>query len=251
MSLYIHPNNQKLLWDLCNKNPLVSQIFPPNLQKNKEEWFKNIISQIYYNLPPTISRDVLLIKNKETITIMINDLKSRMIPTPPSSVEPIYSRNTVDRSINAQFEQRQKEYEQMNKPRILPDVSFAEKIDDGVIKNMDELIQQQLRERELDLKIVQKESIQQQNPLKINIKETIPIEKTEIINIQEKEKTKKQVSWKSDNDVLYKMRDILKKQEFLIEYLENKIPDFKTEFSDFYTKKIVREILYEEIERIL
>jgi len=247
MSLYIDPNNQKLLWDLCNKNPLVSQIFPPNFQKNKEEWFKNIISQIYYNLPPTISRDLLLIKNKETITIMINDLKSR-IPKQLNQ-EPIYSRNTVDRSINAQFEQRQKEYEQMNKPPVLPDVSFTEKLDDGVIKNMDELIQQQLRERELDLKFIKKE--QPENPLKINIKEPIPIETKEIINIQEKEKSKKQVSWKSDNDIFDKMRDILKKQEYLIEYLENKIPDFKIEFSDFYTKKIVREILYEEIERIL
>lgn len=230
MSLYIEEKNQTLLWNLINKNPLFSKIFIISSQKT--EWFKTIISQIYFTLPQKISTEMLLIKNKETLSIMINDLKTReKTPT-----EPVYSHNQYEpSSIINQYEERQKEYELMMKKPVIKEISFKEDTDDGVIKNMDELIQNQLRERELDLEHISKTYENKQTIL--NIKE--PITKNElIIETIDEPKENKKVSWGNDSVIEYnfilekKIDDLNTKYNDLLKYLEKKLPNFITEFTD-------------------
>jgi len=254
MSNYIHPNNQTLLWNLLHKNPLISQIS----QSSKNDWFKQIISQIYSTLPPTISNDVLLNKNKETLAFMINDLKKRI-------KEPVVER---EYTITSEYEERQKEYERMMKKPVVEEISFKEESNDGVIKNMDELIQKQLREREQDLeriyktyellddKITDKKIPDKKIPdkktnenKKLDIKETIKDE-LGIVNLPIE---KKSVSWGKDSITEYnyiletKIDELNKKYDDLLEYLERRIPNFT---KDLEERKIIKDILSEKIEII-
>jgi hypothetical protein len=279
MSLYIEPKNQKLLWEMIHKNPSLSLIFPPKnpiSQKDKEEWFKSIISKMYSTLPQNITPTMLLNTNKETLTIMNRDLQNKFgvekrVLEKEKTVEPIYSRNAISgnrvETLNREFSERQKEYERMTQKPVVPEVSFEEKREDGVIKNMDELIQKQLREREEDLNKITKTF--QQNPETIripsnspilSIKEEIKMDFSEMI--QSEEPAKKRVSWNIDveekrtNQTLpikieMKMEELAQKIELLMEFLEKKIPDFQKEYESFSTKKIVREILEEELEKII
>jgi hypothetical protein len=279
MSLYIEPKNQKLLWEMIHKNPSLSLIFPPKnpiSQKNKEEWFKSIISKMYSTLPQNITPTMLLNTNKETLTIMNRDLHNKFGVEKrdlekEKTVEPIYSRNAISgnrvETLNREFSERQKEYERMTQKPAVPEVSFEEKRDDGVIKNMDELIQKQLREREDDLNKITKTFQQNQETIRIpsnspilSIKEEIKMDFSEMI--QNEEPAKKRVSWNIDveekrtNQTLpikieMKMEELSQKIELLMEFLEKKIPDFQKEYESFSTKKIVREILEEELEKIL
>jgi hypothetical protein len=253
MSLYIDPKNQTLLWNLIHKNPNISLVFPQNsMNSQKNNWFKEIISKIYSTLPPIISNELLLIKNKETLSIMIQDLKNYINETSTTNEisNTVYSRNQLEKpSINNEFEKRQRDYELMTKKPVIEEISFKEKTDDGIIKNMDELIQKQLRERQLDIELISKSY--EKNPRTIlNIKEEI-IAKDElkIENIEEKKK----VSWGSNSIIEYhfilekKIDDLTEKYNDLIEYLENKLPNF---ISEFLERKMVKEILFEQIERI-
>jgi hypothetical protein len=284
MSLYIEPKNQKLLWEMIHKNPSLSLIFPPKnpiSQKNKEEWFKSIISKMYSTLPQNITPTMLLNINKETLTIMNRDLQNKVgveqkVLEKEKTVEPIYSRNAISgnrvETLNREFSERQKEYERMTQKPSVPEVSFEEKREDGVIKNMDELIQKQLREREEDLNKITKTFQQNQETIRnppinkpfnspiLSIKEEIKMDFSEMI--QNEEPAKKRVSWNIDveekrtNQTLpvkieMKMEELSQKIELLMEFLEKKIPDFQKEYESFSTKKIVREILEEELEKIL
>ena len=286
MSLYIDPRNQKLLWELIHKNPSLSLLFPPKneiSQKSKEIWFKHIVSNTYSTLPPNITPPMLLDINKETLTIMNRDLYQRCniekkVNKETIISEPIYSRNMSSENrvetLNREFSERQKEYERMTQKPVIPEVSFEEKKDDGVIKNMDELIQKQLREREEDLNKItktfqqngqsigisdSKPSISSIHPI-LSIQEEIKMDFSDII--QNEEPPKKRVSWNIDVEekktnqsipikIEVKMEELTQKISMLMEFLEKKIPDFQKEFDNFSTKKIIREILEEEMERII
>jgi hypothetical protein len=261
MSSYIDPKNQTLLWNLIHKNPLLHNVFPPNDYNNdlKNNWFKNIISQIYSTLPKNIPNEVLLEKNKETLLVMNNELKKNInasnnqsAPIIQNQTESIYSRNQPDHSINHDFQQRQKEYEMIMKKPVVEEITFKENSNDGVIKNMDELIQQQLRERENDLERISKTYSSIQTPPKLNIKENIQEKELLIVDLNEKQE-KKSVSWGTPSIIEYnhlletKIDELNKKYDDLMDYLKTCMPDFITNFSNRTT---VKNILYENIDKI-
>jgi hypothetical protein len=295
MSLYIDPNNQRILWETLHKNPWISILFPNDRisQKKKELWFKNIISEMYSQMPKQISREMLLSKNKETLTKMNSELyqikmqiqsqgqtqaqsqvqvQNPKYPEQPTSQ--IYSRNAISEnrseSLNRDYLDRQKQYEQMVQKPNLPEISFEEKKEDEVIKNMDELIRKQLKEREDDIKTITKTF--QQNPGAISISKnptlSIREEVVDIDPIVVEEPAKKRVSWSIDNDnenksvktqlsqkILAKFEikidELIQKVSMLMDFLETKFPNFQQEYELFFTKKIVREILEEEMEKII
>jgi len=170
MSLYISPQNQTLLWNTIQKSEFI-HIIPS--QESRQEWFRSIIAKFYTMNPSVVSNEGLSRVNQDTIKFMIQDLRQRGgIPTkPPSHVtfskgtkdetnkvpaidrSSEYSRNQPNRTdvLQNSFELRKQEYEAMYKKPDTPIVTFTEKIEDQTIKNMDELIQEQLKMRELDL----------------------------------------------------------------------------------------------------
>jgi hypothetical protein len=116
MSSYISVENQTILWNTIQKVQLLHEQIPPYQQ---QDWFKQILSMFYQKIQNT-SYDLRQL-NKETIGYMISTLKPQpeIIETKPSS--------------------------KLGEPK------FGEPISDTAIENMEELLQQQMKQRELDV----------------------------------------------------------------------------------------------------
>jgi hypothetical protein len=161
MSLIIIKQNQDLLWNVIHKNNEFNNYFN-NIQdvNYKFTWFKNIISTFYnkysqYQLDNNSLKQI----NREIITYMLNDIKNNnqvnsnnnsVLPTNQISTPPIVSSNRQE-IYSQQFEQRQIEYEKMNKREIPKEVSFKEDIEEQPISNINELIKQQQEQRNIEL----------------------------------------------------------------------------------------------------
>jgi hypothetical protein len=207
---YIHPENQKLLWNTIQKTPIFN-----NLGSQQTQWFKSVIQHFYEEYPnaKTIkTKDELQTINRATISFMVNSLKEMFQPkqTPTSLSQPNYGNTSLPSTsgsnervsyYNDQFNNRQKEYESMNAKPLPPSNDIvSEKISDDVITNMDELIRQQMEQRELELKMYGQGPIVQP-PKKLNIREEISIDLGKKANNDENnEKIKKSVSWNTEHN---------------------------------------------------
>ena len=71
MNLFIHSENQIMLWNVISQSLLFQ-----NLGNSREEWFRNIIQQFHQNMPNlVVTTEVLQKLNKETINYMLDTLK--------------------------------------------------------------------------------------------------------------------------------------------------------------------------------
>ena len=139
MALYIHPENQTLLWNTLQKNPKFHHI-----TINRQEWFSSIIKSFYEKiqyLPPLTTQDLLQI-NRQTISYMMEEINALLVDRP---------KFTESKKVVSDFNTRQQEYESALKPKLPPIADFSEKISDDAIQNMDELLQQQIRQRDYDI----------------------------------------------------------------------------------------------------
>ena len=225
MSLYVVSENQELLWNVISKNSYIQTFFSKYNPDTKVDWFKSIVSKFYnqYRNQKLTVNDLNRV-NKETISYMIQNIREQTTtssnPTSPNNdtnaVQPVnsYSINTPPVVTNNrqemyanQFEQRQNEYAAMNKRNIPDDVNFTEKNVDGVIENMDTLVQQQLKQREYDMNNIPPPTSSQTNPPTIPSNEgerpklNIDTDSNINISIQEIKQPildKKTVSWKDE-----------------------------------------------------
>lgn len=232
MSLFVNPQNQKLLWDMMHKNGLISRVFLNSSPQQKEEWFKTVI-QLFYDrhMGKHGNRNITIRElsdmNRDTLIYMNQKLREYLMPTsnpgptsgsnpgsipgptittsnPGSIPGPIPKQN----SYYEQFDQRQKEYERMNEKTAPEVANFSEKIEDQPISNMDELIRNHMKARDDELKqyspappYMQPHSMprapNEAIPLVIDKNTNITIE---IESLQEvPEKSKKSVSWQTNN----------------------------------------------------
>lgn len=231
MSLFIHKENQTLLWELIQQSPHWTE-FSHTYNGHTQLWFKNIISlfydkywTVYCQTPMTI--DDLKNVNKEVIMFMNADIKKSVfsaklpesvVPSPknvqpPSFLETtkiqkeyetlppfdiqsrlaLYDRpsaqptpsavtvtdiqksqyetlkNTYDvkKEKEEKMEKAKKEFEEFQKKYTMgferkppPTIDFSIQMDQDRIKNMDELIQNQMAERERDLQGIPLANIQ-------------------------------------------------------------------------------------------
>jgi len=181
---YIDVNNQTMLWKLIQRSP---QFVNNTVKINREQWFGNVIKHFYEQI--TVSKfsiEELKILNQKTITYMLSDLKrieqsQRVAPASTLSYDDISSpdkpRTPYDNKLllanpqppinvirpgmaslstyNEQFNARQQEYTNMIKPPAHPIPNFGEKVDEDVITNMEELVEQQKKQREYDIVSIQ------------------------------------------------------------------------------------------------
>jgi len=164
---YITVENQTLLWKTIQRSP---QFLHNTVHMNREQWFSNVIKYFYEQIKtPKLSIAELKEWNQKTIAYMITDLKrmetmyasspnNSITPTvaPSSGVlannGPLYETPQSRMSMYTnQFNARQQEYTNMVKPPAPPIANFSEKVEEEVITNMDELLQQQLKQREYDV----------------------------------------------------------------------------------------------------
>lgn len=186
MSLYIHQENQKLIWESINKIPLF-QTFGKNSPGKQEAWFREIIQQFYEsNKFKLLSVEDLQQLNRETVSYMLHDLDKQnskhtpvtfypgfsssfgeMSPVhnekqmvPFSSSMPLnnatYTRDAIlekkQEQLNQQFSIRQQEYGNMLKVGPTHDINFRVNLeDDTPIENIEMLIQEKMKQREYDL----------------------------------------------------------------------------------------------------
>lgn len=149
MSSYITASNQEMLWRTIQKNSLFSQTLT---QEQQPIWFRDIIGNIYSeNVNKRLGNNELLELNKSTLRFMIHNLKGR-VTREPALNEPINDRlEPQSASYQSNYDTLQNNYNDMHKRIIPQEPDFKERMDDDKIQNMDELLQQQLRERKLDI----------------------------------------------------------------------------------------------------
>ena len=174
MSTFVHPENQKIIWNIVNSNIYVNDFFQTHTNVSKEQWFRSIIEKFYIqNEGKNLSMEELNNLNKDVLTFMVKSIHSIPPPNPPQENNhprptaydsptqttyssqintPPYIANNMGEQNNKEFEEKKQEYDQMNAKHVPKEVNFEEKEKDTVIENMDELINKHLNEREQQLK---------------------------------------------------------------------------------------------------
>ena len=113
MSMYIHPDNQKVLWNTINKAKGFSD------KPDADQWFKQTISDFYHH---NSNRNLdLLTLNKATIEYMVQQLKPKMAPTKQQDPDTKMSMEEMNDRLNYRYLQDQidelrGEIEKLKKP---------------------------------------------------------------------------------------------------------------------------------------
>lgn len=210
MALYVNAENQKLLWNIINKHPIINEYFLNKPIENKSYWFQSCIQYIYVNIQSeNLSMHTLQDYNKETLRFMLNNIKESykneftnqtktdIIPPIKENIENKLSKNEL---INQNFSIRQKEYENMLEKKIPDSIDFRDKMNDEPISNMDEILQTHLKMRENELK--------QYTPIPLTSESEKEDSKISISGINEIEIMKKQI------------RDLIKKTDKMQEEID-------------------------------
>ncbi len=285
MSQYIQPENQTILWNVVQKIKLFHSLIPLQQQ---ETWFKQIIGYFYQqNKHRKIGTTELQILNKQTIETIIQSLQSMQSQTqiqsrpqtqmqeqPPTQYqhvsnenilhnrEPIVRLESQMNSYSNEFVYRQKEYENMNKKETPLEPKFQETIEDKAIENMDELIQQHIKQREQELipfhssntstsitPIIYSNTTEKNNSIQI-LENTIEhIELQDIISPEIKKDGKKSVTWETTipivenndknnemeniNKILFIQKENIEQMKETIEILKKRMNEMNEEFEIF------------------
>lgn len=246
MALYVVKENQELLWNIINNNTFVQQYFAKVGPDKKPVWFRDIISRFYEeNKGQKMSINDLHTANKSTISYMINDIREQESKNIPGFMDtdayrfqsngiytpPIVPDNRKD-MYASQFDQRQKEYQQMTDKKPPKEIDFRENIGkDTMLTNMDDLMKQQLLERERELDIYKPIDLtgSQTSTIKIDNSANIQIEVENVDDdVEDVEMTitnikKKGVSWEDvqqENPFKEQIIEIEKKYTELSERIE-------------------------------
>jgi len=162
-------------------------------------------------------------KTTNTNSIFNNPITQTQSQNVPNFINtpPITPDNRQEIFTN-QFTQRQKEYESMLEKKAPADVDFRDKIEDGVIQNMDELIKTHLQQREEELKIFAPPPV-------------VPIKTDNPTTTMVIEPTVQQPVVNDSN------RELLISLQKMISDLSNSITDIKNEIIELKNKNISKQ----------
>jgi hypothetical protein len=184
--MFLHAENQQLLWQTLQKSPYLVE-FTQKFAGHREEWFLGIIEQFYtqwisQNNPlPSNARELLEI-NKLALQTMVADLKRVLgyngSSSPHQIIQPHAEPNTYDirpydvaaerklreDTFSANFNKYQSEYNSLLKQPELPIKAIPAQSGGEKIKNMEELLKEQARLRDIDMQTYASASSQQQPP---------------------------------------------------------------------------------------
>ena len=182
--MFLHKENQQLLWQTLQKTPYLVE-FTQKFAGHREEWFRGAIEQFYTqwisrnNRMPTNAKELLEI-NKYALQVIVLDLKRLLGYT--SSLSSQQSRTSITQNelpsyqtvaasdslpsydINADrkhreeqwstnFNKYQTEYNQLLKQPAVPTRGLPSETSGDKIKNMDELIREHTKMRDMDLSV--------------------------------------------------------------------------------------------------
>ena len=203
--MFFHAENQQMLWRAIQKSPYVLE-FSQKYAGHKETWYQGISEQFYSQWishnghVPTNAKE-LLEMNKRALEYFVLDLKRLLGYYEPVS-DPLSSRNvakerqTREEANAAKFNNYQEEYSRMLQgPTVPQNVLPSESAANQRIKNMDELLAEQAKRREMDLAAFSPKippPTSPNNPAKLKIlDEMVSLE----INELDETATQKSVSW--------------------------------------------------------
>jgi len=160
MSNYISSTNQTILWNTVNRIPAFMQLSPDK----RDSEFKRIIEYFYRENvvnTPVLSIPQLQELNRKTVVAFLQIPVKSVIPALP-----VYRRENPEISESSVFETRQEKqerafqerqnmYAQMTEKPNLPSADiFKEKEADEKITNMDELIENYQKQRNLEIPVI-------------------------------------------------------------------------------------------------
>jgi hypothetical protein len=183
---YIHSKNQELLWSTYIRIPIVQQISNDQQTSIFRKSVETVYSTISQSNSTYLSTTELQQLNRKTMQTLLSNTKELI--TPPSSTNPSpiqYSQNPINPSegyfpqpqqpqqpqqpessyvvetseerMKRIFEEKQKQFQSFYEKPTLPDPKsmFEEPVqdEDGVIQNVDELIEQYQQERNRDISV--------------------------------------------------------------------------------------------------
>lgn len=259
MSLFIQVENQNILWEMVNKIPLCNTVFPPSnpsSQNNKSSWFRSIIEEYYNKIPPNISRNDLYQINRDVLSNMMKNLLALSNNNAPQNMidRGMFSRlESPIETKKTDFEIRQSQYKAMFEVQKPGPIDFSEKLDDDVITNMNELIENQRKMRELELQQFAPKQIDTLQNIKVNILEDIPKESIPLQKLSEQKHVRFDLSEEdfinqsgSDSiEIKQQMENMNKKIENMDEKI-NKIFEMLTTITNPVLSKNTIEVLENE-----
>ena len=167
MAQFIDEKNQTLLWNAYQRISETSRFS----MDNQRFIFQSILSQQYYTLNPQhkFTKMELQAFNKETVRLLLQELRKSMIvgSNPSQQQQPqqeTQAYSTVEQSqpmyyetpeerMQRIYEEKQKQYT-IEKPKLpKPSELFQEPAseDDGVLQNVDQLIQEYQQQRQQEV----------------------------------------------------------------------------------------------------
>jgi len=166
--MFLHKENQQLLWETLQKTPYLVE-FTQKFSGHREEWYRGILEQFFTQWisqngrVPTNARELLEI-NKSALQFMVADLKrllgyQQLQTTKYPSIDVLSPYNVAEErkrkedTWSANFNQYQSEYNRMLEKPVLPMRELPSETGDEKIKNMEELLREHAKMRDMDLTI--------------------------------------------------------------------------------------------------
>jgi hypothetical protein len=156
--MFTHIENQQILWAIMQKSPFFIEF----RDSNREAWFRDTLSRFYRENPlQPRTKFELLEANKAALQYLTEDLKRRLGYKKETlaiemSLHPTFNveeeKKAKEEREKAAYAQFQSQYHQMLQAPKPTTMRLTEKGDEK-IKNMDELIQEQIRKREMDVAV--------------------------------------------------------------------------------------------------
>jgi hypothetical protein len=217
--MFLHAENQQLLWQTLQKTPYFVE-FTQKFAGYRDAWFRTMNEQFYTQWIsqrgqiPTNARELLTI-NKYALQFMVADLKrllgysSSPHANKTDSIKEIPSYNIANERKQREdtwassFNQYQSEYNKLLEKPLLPMRGLPSEPIGDKIQNMEELLKEQTRIREMDFKpFPEPQSIAYNlSPRKLKILDEInTFPDVERIEIDMHDATKKIVRWSNDDN---------------------------------------------------
>lgn len=157
--MFFHANNQRILCDTLKKSPYFIE-FSQKYASEKEGWLLNAPGQFYEQHRTKVDAATdprsLLEINKNALRFMVANLKRLLgyndVPTttiPISVYNVSLEKTSREDKWSNEYKSYQEEYNRLLAPPVRPETAFASEIDEK-IKNMDELLAEQVKRRTMD-----------------------------------------------------------------------------------------------------
>ena len=150
MTLFIRNDNIKIIWDVLLMCPLFNESFTTEI--SKKEWFNQRISKVEKQLGKNISIGDLRSINRDTIKLIMSDLKERYLSV-STDIESRPKPMIIGSETDTPYMRRQNEYDKMKSVYVPTQIDFRSGEVDQPITNMSELIEQHVNERRKTLDV--------------------------------------------------------------------------------------------------